>query len=150
MFKIKFLHKVILQIIIFIIISTNVYSKNLERFYEGYKISNYFSGILSLNDAEYASSLKFFKNLNGLEEEHFIYSQSYLYSLINTNRFNESFRYSKKLKDKKLESFESDLIVGIYYLKNNQLDLAKEYFKKKLKKNNQNPLHQLLSQSLII
>ena len=150
MFKIKFLHKVILQIIIFIIISTNVYSKNLERFYEGYKISNYFSGILSLNDAEYASSLKFFKNLNGLEEEHFIYSQSYLYSLINTNRFNESFRYSKKLKDKKLESFESDLIVGIYYLKNNQLDLAKEYFKKRLNKNNQNPLHQLLSQSLII
>jgi len=150
MFKIKFFHKVILQIIIFIIISTNVHSKNTERFYEGHKISNYFSGILSLNDGEYASSLKFFKNLNGLEDKHYIYSQSYLYSLTNTNRLNESFKYSKKLKDKKLESFESDLIIGIYYLKNNQLDLAKEYFKKKLKKNNQNPLHQLLSQSLIV
>ena len=111
MYKFKFLNKIILQFLIFIIIATNANTKNMEKFYDGYKISNYFSGILSLSEGEYATSLKFLKNLNGLEDNHYAYSQAYLYSLINTNRLNESFKYSKKLKEKNLGSYESDLII---------------------------------------
>ena len=150
MYKFKFLNKIILQFLIFIIIATNANTKNMEKFYDGYKISNYFSGILSLSEGEYATSLKFLKNLNGLEDNHYAYSQAYLYSLINTNRLNESFKYSKKLKEKNLGSYESDLIIGIYYLKNNQLKLANEYLKKNLKKDSKNPLQQLLTNSLML
>ena len=40
----------------------------------------------------------------------------------------------KKLERKKVESFEGNLIIGIYHLKNNRFDEAYKYFQK-LEKN---------------
>ena len=53
-----------------------------------------------------------------------------IFSLINLGKFNEAFNYSKKLDERNLNSFESDLIIGIYYLKNKKYDLAQKYFLK--------------------
>ena len=93
----------------------------MDKFNNGDEISNYFSGILLLNDNQYKDSHKFLKRLNGLEESHTNYSSKYLLSLINSGKFNEAFNYSKKLEKRKLNNFESDLIIGIYYLKNQSI-----------------------------
>ena len=63
------------------------------------------------------------------------FSSKYLYSLVNSGNFNQAFNFSKKLEKKKRDSFESDLIIGVYYLKNSKNDLAKKYFLKAKKRN---------------
>ena len=121
-FKITF--KLILQMLFVIIFFSTLNAKNLDKFNKENFISDYFSGILLLNSNQYDESYKFLKPLEGLENSHSNYSSRYLFSLINLGKFNEAFLYSKKLEKKKLNTFESDLIAGIYYLKNEKYDLC--------------------------
>ena len=51
-----------------------------------------------------------------------------IFSLINSDKFNEAFNYAKKIEKTNSSSFESDLIIGTYYLKNKKNELAKNYF----------------------
>ncbi len=133
--KIKTHLKLILYVLLFFSISNVVYSKKLNKHYDSNKIFNYFAGVSSLYDNEYASSYKYLKKIEGLENEHYTYSQFYQYSLINSERINEAYRYSKKLEKKGIEGFESKLIAGVYHLKNKRNDEALKYFQK-LKINN--------------
>ena len=76
-----------------------VHSRNLDKYYKSDKISNYFSGLLSLYDNEYASSYKFLKELEGLEDKHSS-SDSYQFSLINSGKFMKPINIQKSLKIK--------------------------------------------------
>ena len=140
--------KIIGQIIFVIIFFSTLEAKNLDKFNKGDRVSDYFSGILLLNDNQYNESYKFLKKLNGLEESHLNYSIKYLYSLVNSGNINEAFNYSKKLEKLKLESFESDLITGIFYLKNSNLNLAKKYFLRAKNRNSRFILNSYVSNSL--
>ena len=102
----------ILFVIIFLSFST-LQAKNLDKFNKADNISNYFSGILLLNQSKFNDSYKYLKKLDGLEKNHLAYSSKFLYSLINSGNFNQAFLYSKKLERENLDSFESDLIIGI-------------------------------------
>ena len=52
-------------------------------------------------------------------------------------------------ENRKLESFESNLVIGVYYLKNKKYYLADKYFKKLIKqKNERQTLRGLLSISI--
>ena len=53
-----------------------------------------------------------------------------MYSLVNSGNIREAFNYSRKLEKKKLDTFESHLIIGIFHLKNSNTDLAQKYFLK--------------------
>ena len=128
--KILSYSKFILQIFFFICIINNTQAKNSDKLYKSDKISSYFSGIISLYDNDYANSYKYLKELEGLEKNHLSFSKNYQYSLINSERFKEAFNYSKKLEKQKIDVFESNLIIGTYYLKNKKYDKALEYFKK--------------------
>jgi len=141
--------KLISQIFFVIIFFSTLNAKNLDKFNEGDYISNYFSGILLLNDNQYNESYKFLKKLDGLEESHINYSSKYLFSLVNLEKFNEAFDYSKKLEKRKLGSFESDLIIGIYHLKNEQYDLAQKYFLKLKNRRSKFILNNFVSNSLL-
>ena len=110
--------KIIGQILFVILFLSTTSANSLDKFERGERISDYFSGILLLNDNQYGESLKFLKKLNGLETSHNDYSGSYLYSLVNSGDLREAFNYSRKLEKKRLESFQSYLVMGVYYLKN--------------------------------
>ena len=140
--------KLILKIFFIIIISNEVYGKNLEKYYEGDKISSYFSGMLSLSENDYSNSYKFLKQLNGLEEHHYKYSSYYQRSLINLERIKEAFDFAKALEKEKLDSFDSNLIIGVYYLKNKKNTEALKYFKKLKTNSIDGTLNGLLSKSL--
>jgi len=146
--KIKIPFKLILQIIFFLTIINTIHAKNLNKYYDGDKISKYFSAILSLHDNEYGNSYKYLKELNGLEDSHFTYSKLYQYSLVNLEKFTEAYNYSKKLEKKSIDSFESNLIIGTFYLKNEKYKKASKYFQKLKGKNNSRALENLLSVSL--
>ncbi len=144
----KLSYKIIVQIIFIIVFFSTTQAKNKDKFNEADYISDYFSGILLLNDNQYNESSKFLKKLNGLEESHINYSINYLYSTINSGNFNEALKYSKKLEKQKLGSFESDLIIGVFHLKNSNLDLAKNYFLKAKSRNSRSILNNYISNSL--
>ena len=140
--------KIIGQIIFVIIFFSTLEAKNLDKFNDADRLSNYFSGILLLNDNQYKESFRFLKKLNGLEKSHINYSIKYLYSLVNSGYLNEAFNYSRKLDKQKLDTFESNLIIGVFYLKNSNLELAKKYFLKAKNKNSRFILNNYVSSSL--
>ena len=145
----KFSLKLTLQILFVIIFFSALQAKNLDKFGDEDNISDYFSGILLLDDKQYSESYKFLKRLNGLEKSHINYSTKYLYSLINSGKFSEAVSYAKKLEKRKLDNYESNLIMGIYYLRGEQFELAQKYFLK-LKNNNQIfILNNYISESLL-
>jgi tetratricopeptide (TPR) repeat protein len=127
--NLKFIHSLLIYIIILFNISNNLSAKNLTKFEETESISNYFSGVLYLNDNKYLESYKFLKKLNGLEKLHGNYSGSYQYSLISLSKIEEAIKYSQKLKKNNIKDFNSNLLIGIFHLKNKNIDEAKKYFK---------------------
>ena len=119
MYKIKIVFRITIKIffvINFIFFST-LNAKNNDKYNKAKFVSDYFSGILLLNSSQYEESHKLLKKLDGLENSHLNYSTKYLSSLINSGNFNLAFNYSNKLEKYQLDSFESYLIKGIYYLK---------------------------------
>ena len=144
----KSILKIIGQITFVIIFFSTLEAKNLDKFNGAGSVSNYFSGILLLNNNKYDESFKFFKKLNGLEESHKNYSIKYIYSLVGSGNLDEAFNYSKKLEKKDLASFESYLVTGVFYLKNNNLNLAKKYFLKAKNRNSKSILNNYISDSL--
>ena len=93
-FKLSF--KIIGQIIFVIMFFSTIQAKNLDRFNKEGHISDYFSGILLLNDNQYSESLKFLKKLDGLEKSHVTYSVKYLYSLVNSGNLKSNTLKIKK------------------------------------------------------
>ena len=146
--KTIFNKKIIGQIIFVIIILFTSPVKSLDKFNKAERLSNYFSGILLLNENQYEKSYNFLKKLNGLESSHTNYSVKYLYTLVNSGNLKEAYNYSKKLEKQKLDSFESYLIIGIYYLNNSDLEQAQKYFLKAKKKNSRFVINNYVLSSL--
>ena len=144
----NYILKIIGQILFVIIFLSTSTAKSLDKFNNADQVSNYFSGILLLNNSEYENSQRYLKKLNGLETSHLNYSAKYLYSLVNSGNYKEAFNYSKKLEKLKLDSFESQLILGVYYLKNKNISLAKKYFSKAKNRNSGLILNNYVSNSL--
>ena len=140
--------KIIIYLFLLLNTSNIVLAKNLDQFSNPLDVSNYFSGILSINDSQYKKSYSYLKSLNNLEDSHYNYSQYYLYSLVSLGKFKDAAKYSKKLNDKKLDSFESNLISVVYYLEDKDIKNALFYLKKLKGKNPPGSIQNLLSSSL--
>ena len=145
----KYYIKFISLILFFTVYFLPLKAKNLDNFQKGNYISDYFSGILSLNENQYDQSYNYFRKLDGLESAHPNFSVKYLYSLVNLGKFNDAYFFSKKLEKKNLNNFESDLIIGLYYLKNEKLDLALKHFLKIKSKKVNIPINDFIIHSLI-
>ena len=144
--------KIQFKLIIFFFIILNIFNylsaKNIDKFSNSKDLSNYFSGIIAINDNQYQISYNHLKQLNNLEESHYSYSQYYLYSLVALKKFKDVANYSKDLERKKLDNFESNLVSGIYYLKNEDFAQAETYFKKLKKTSEPGTIQNFLSVSL--
>ena len=101
-------------------------ARSLDKYNKANNIAGYFSGIVLLNESKYSESYKYLKSLDGLEKIHSTFSLKYLYSLINSGNFNEAYNFSRKLEKENKKSFESDLVIGIYYFKNSNFETSKK------------------------
>ena len=144
--------KILLKSTAFFLIILNFFNflsaKNIDKFSNSKDLSNYFSGIIAVNDSEYQTSYNYLKSLDNLEESHSSFSQYFLHTQISLKKFKDAAIYSMELEKKKLDSFESNLIIGLYYLKNKNLDKAKIYFDKLKKQDQPGTIQNLLSASL--
>ena len=127
-------YKVQFKLIIFVLLFLNTFNvlkaKNIDKFYEAKNITNYFSGILAVNDNQYQKSYNYLKSLNDLEDSHYAYSQYLQYSLVALKKFKDAKYYSKKLEEKKIDNFESNIVSVVYYLERKDFDKASVYVEK--------------------
>ena len=132
MFIYKKLAKITVSIlfVIIIIFFSTLNAKNIDKYNKSDKISDYFSGVVLLDQNKYKDSYKHLRKLEGLEKSHPAFSKKYLFTLVNSENFTQAFNFSKKLEKEKNDRFESNLVVGIYYLKNSNFELSKKYFLK--------------------
>ena len=146
--KIKIYLNFIILLLLFNSISNIAHTKNIQNNYNANSLSSYLSGIMSFNDNEYKKSYKYLKTLKGLEDKNLNYSVLLRHSLVNLQKFNEAYNYSIKLEKEEKDDFESNLIAGVYYLKNEKNKKAKKYFKKLKNSENPDSLQGLLSATL--
>lgn len=144
MIKFFKLNKLILQtIIISFFLVNSVFA--VEKIYRSEYLSNYFLGVISLNDNNFKKSYNFLKNLENLENDHSSYSKAFLESLINISKINEAYRYSVKLNNKKQNFYQSDLIIANKLIKNEKYDKAFHYLNL-TEKSKYSPLQKLIMQ----
>ena len=135
--------------VIAIIFFSTLNVQSLDKFNKEDKISDYFSGILLLNQGSYSDSYNYLKKLNGLENRHKIYSRKYLLTLINSGNISQALNYSKKLEKNKLTSFESDLVIGINHFKNSKYYQSRKFFLNSKNRKNRSILDNYITSSLI-
>ena len=146
--NIKVQFKLIICVLLFLNTFNIVIAKNIDEFYDAKDVTNYFSGILAVNDKQYQKSYDHLKFLNDLEDSHYVYSNYYHYSLIALKKFKEATNYSIKLEKKKIDNFESNLVSADYYLERKDFDKASVYLEKLKNKSKPGSVQNLLSDSL--
>ena len=146
--NLKAQYKLIICILLFLNTSNVLVAKNIDKFYDPKDATNYFSGILAVNNNQHQKSYDYLKSLNNLEDSHYIYSQYFHFSLVALKKFKDAAKYSKKLEEKKIDNFESNLISAIFYLERKDFDKASVYFGKLKSKSQPGSIQDLLSTSL--
>ena len=140
--------KLIICVLLFLNTFNILTAKSIDKFYDAKDVTNYFSGILAVNDNQFQKSYNYLKSLNNLEDSHYPYSQYFHYSLVALKKFKEATKYSKKLEEKKIDNFESNLVSAVYYLERKDFDKASLYFEKLKNKSQPGSIQNLLSESL--
>ena len=146
--KFNLFWKTLLYTFIFIGISNSALSKILEFNQDDKSISNYFSGIISFDNFDYEASQVFFKKMDKNETRNEKYSSMRIQSLINLEKYQEAYKYSKKLEKINQSNFNSILFLGIYQFKSNNFAGAKNYFDQLKLPNNRNLVPEILQNSL--
>ena len=120
--------KISVFVLILLSLSTYSHSKILDFSKDAKNISNYFSGTVALNNFDYDTSKKYLDKFAKSEKSNKKSPSLFLQSLINLQKYNEAYSYSKSLENKKLLNFESRLILGLFEFKNKNYSKAKLYF----------------------
>ena len=143
------LNKIILQTLFLIVFFYSTALQGLEKVYKGEKVAKYFSGVISLISDDYEKSYHFLKDLKDIEDIHSNYSRTYINSLVNNSKINEAFKFSTDLKRKKLNFFQSDLILIVRLIDNQQYDKAFTQLNIINQKNNKTALQELLIKTIL-
>ena len=136
--KFELFWKTLLYTFIFIGIFNSASAKILEFNQDDKSISNYFSGIISFDNFDYEQSQVFFKKMDKGETTNEKYSSMRIQSLVNLEKYQEAYKYSKKLEKIDQSNFNSNLFLGIYHFKSNNFVKSKNYFDKLKLSNNRN------------
>jgi tetratricopeptide (TPR) repeat protein len=140
--------KYLIYLLLLLNIVNFAHTKDIDKFLNENDITNYFSGIVAINENQYQDSYYYLKDLNNLEQSHYNYSQYFQYSLITLKKFREAVNYSKKLEENKIDNFESNLISAVYYLKSQDQAKSTYYIEQLIDKSQPGTIQNLVSSSL--
>ena len=118
----------ILLIFLFQILTDTSHASKKE--YSKYIISNYFSGIISLN---YDDENKAFEHLNKvqyLKDRHENYNIQFIHTLVLLEKFDKAFKFSKSIWNKNELFFELDLLLGLEAFINKDYATAENHFER--------------------
>ena len=123
----KYIYSFLLLIAI-LLPSSKTFSMNTELKYSQENISNYFLGIVSLDQDNTTTGFKYLNKVKYLINIHSNYNIQFVRSLILLNKFDKAFSFSKKVWSEDENFFEADLLLGIeYFLKKDYLKAEKHF-----------------------
>ena len=112
----KFLIKKI-YIILFLLIIALIQNKALARdskiLYTSENVSNYFSGIVSINNNSNKKALKYLEKVEPLKKIHSKFNIRFIRTLVLLEEFNKAFVFSESVWDENELFFEADLLLGL-------------------------------------
>ena len=107
---------------------TKVFATESHTKYTKENISNYFSGILSINQNNNENTFKYLKKVKPLQDKHTRFNIEYLRTLVLLEKFEDAFFFSKSLLKNKQSFFESDLLLGLEYFQKKRLQKCRSFF----------------------
>ena len=143
-----YLFKLVLYTFIFLGIFNSSFAKISKFNPDAKNISNYFSGLVSFDNFDYKETQRFLKKLDDTKDGNKKYSQILLHSLVNLQKYDEAYKYSKKLEKKKQLNYESNLFLGLKEFKNQNYKIASNYFENLEPNNGHEMVFEILIDSL--
>ena len=126
--KFKFFITSIFVIIIFSLNNTSASIKILT--FGDNKISNYFLGVVLLNENKSEAALKHFNKVRDLKNTHFKFNQNLTRTFVNLGKVEEAQKYLKNLSDDDANFFEANLLLGLYEQQRGNFKDSESYFMK--------------------
>jgi len=128
----RYLTKKIYLILLFLLIlffNTKIFAKDANLKYSRENISNYFLGIVSLNENNTTSSFKYLEKVQTLKSIHSNYNANFIRTLILLEKFDQAFAFAKSLENENKLFFEANLLLGLESLMAKDYLNAEKYFK---------------------
>ena len=127
----KFLDKKIyitLFLLIILLFECKVLAKDNEIQYTRENISNYFLGIISVNQDNNNEAFKYLKKVKSLKNEHSKFNTEFIRTLVLLEKFNQAFAFSKSIWNEDELFFEADLLLGLnFFIKKDYINAEKHF-----------------------
>ena len=118
----------ILLLVTILFLDTATYGKDSKVKYSRNNISNYLSGIVSVNQDYTNAAFKFLNKVQSLKNDHSNFNVQFIRTLILLEKFNQAFAFSKDVWLEDEYFFETDLLLGLeFFIKNDYLNAEKHF-----------------------
>ena len=112
------------------LLKTETLAKNTNFKYSQEDISNYFSGIVSLNQNYTTAGFKYLNKVQSLRNTHSNFNIQFIRSLILLEKFDQAFAFSKSVWREDEPFFDIDLLLGLESFVKKDYINAEKYFKR--------------------
>ena len=118
----------ILLLITILFLDTETFGKDSKVKYSRNNISNYLSGIISVNQDYTNAAFKYLNKVQSLKNDHSNFNVQFIRTLILLEKFNQAFAFSKDVWLEDEYFFETDLLLGLeFFIKNDYLNAEKHF-----------------------
>ena len=118
----------ILLLITILFLDTETFGKDSKVKYSRNNISNYLSGIISVNRDYTNAAFKYLNKVQSLKNHHSNFNVQFIRTLILLEKFNQAFAFSKDVWLEDEYFFETDLLLGLeFFIKNDYLNAEKHF-----------------------
>ena len=118
----------ILLLVTILFLDTATYGKDSKVKYSRNNISNYLSGIISVNQDYTNAAFKYLNKVQSLKNDHSNFNVQFIRTLILLEKFEQAFAFSKDVWLEDEYFFETDLLLGLeFFIKNDYLNAEKHF-----------------------
>ena len=123
--------------VIILLFSTKAFGKDTKFKYSEEDVSNYFSGVISLNQ-NYDKSFDYLNKVKSLKNTHYNFNVQFIQLLVLLKKFDKAFVFSKNIWNQNELLFEADLLLGLRSFIEKDYVQAEKHFKRLNKVSNLN------------
>ena len=127
----KFLTKknyIILFLFILLFNTSHSSARDSQIQYTRENFSNYFLGMISVNQDYNKKAYKHLKRVQSIKETHSQFNLEFIRTLVLLEKFEQAFVFSKSIWDEEELFFEADLLLGLnYFIKEDYVNAVKHF-----------------------
>ena len=121
---------IILFLLSILLIEPKVFAKDSKIQYTSENISNYFSGIISINQNHNNKAIKYLKKAESLKNKHTQFNIEFIRTLIQLGKIEKALAFSKEVWTEGELFFEADLLLGLNSFLKRDYIMAQKYFER--------------------